>query len=461
MKKIFLKIHLWLSLPVGLVISILCLTGAILVFETEIKEMTNSGLYFVKEVKGEPLPFEQLVPVVQKQLPDSVTISGVTISPDSKRNYRMSMQGRGRTSLYVDPYTAEIQGETTPYAQEDFFSFVRRLHRWFLFQMKRDGSISWGKMITGTSTLIFFFIVVTGVIIWVPKTLKMLKRRLSIKVNKGWFRFWYDLHLAGGIYAAIFLILFCLTGLTWSFGWYRTGFYKVFGIETTQGGGGHGQQAPQAASGHGAPAAQAPVATTEGGEGRRGGRPEGVSGEGEGRGNRGEGESRERGGREGAGEGEGQRRGGRPEGTEGNTEGSQSRRGGRGEGREETGFAVWNNVVAQLRKENPNFKTITIQSGSASVSNAHKGNTRASDRYTFDTRTGEITASQLYKDQDKSAKIRGWIYAVHVGSWGGMITRILSFIACLIGASLPITGYYFYFKKLWLKRKKHRKATAL
>ena len=27
-----------------------------------------------------------------------------------------------------------------------------------------------------------------------------------------------------------------LTGLTWSFGWYRTGFYKVFGVEVQQGG---------------------------------------------------------------------------------------------------------------------------------------------------------------------------------------------------------------------------------
>ena len=44
-------------------------------------------------------------------------------------------------------------------------------------------------------------------------------------------------------------------------------------------------------------------------------------------------------------------------------------------------------------------------------------------------------------------KIRGWIYSVHVGSWGGMLTRLLTFIAALIGATLPLTGYY-----LWIKR---------
>ena len=42
----------------------------------------------------------------------------------------------------------------------------------------------------------------------------------------------------------------------------------------------------------------------------------------------------------------------------------------------------------------------------------------------------------------------GWIYSIHVGSWGGYLTRILAFLAALLGASLPLTGYY-----LWIKRK--------
>ena len=38
------------------------------------------------------------------------------------------------------------------------------------------------------------------------------------------------------MYALFFLLAMALTGLTWSFGWYRTGFYKVFGVEVQQGG---------------------------------------------------------------------------------------------------------------------------------------------------------------------------------------------------------------------------------
>ena len=45
MKKFFAKIHLWLSIPFGIIIAIVCLTGAILVFETEILEFCYPSRY--------------------------------------------------------------------------------------------------------------------------------------------------------------------------------------------------------------------------------------------------------------------------------------------------------------------------------------------------------------------------------------------------------------------------------
>lgn len=88
----------------------------------------------------------------------------------------------------------------------------------------------------------------------------------------------------------------------------------------------------------------------------------------------------------------------------------------------------------------------------ANVSFNRMGNQRAADRYTFNTFTGEITDAQLYKELDKSGKIRGWIYSVHVGNWGGILSRILTFLAALIGGTLPLTGYY-----LWIKKKQARR----
>lgn len=77
--------------------------------------------------------------------------------------------------------------------------------------------------------------------------------------------------------------------------------------------------------------------------------------------------------------------------------------------------------------------------------------TRASDRYEFNRRSGELLPVTKYADANEADKLRGWIYSIHTGSLGGFITRILWFIAALLGASLPLTGYYIWIKHLMRK----------
>ena len=48
MKKIFRTLHLWLSVPFGLLVSLICFSGAMLVFENEITEWSRPDLYRVK-----------------------------------------------------------------------------------------------------------------------------------------------------------------------------------------------------------------------------------------------------------------------------------------------------------------------------------------------------------------------------------------------------------------------------
>lgn len=369
MKKIFRKIHLWLSVPFGLIITLVCFSGAMLVFENEVNEWFRRDLYYVETVKESPLPMDKLLEKVATTLPDSVSVTGVSISSDSGRAYQVSLSKPRRASLYVDQYTGEMKGKSE---RSGFFMFMFRMHRWLLDSMNPGNEgIFWGKMIVGVSTLLLVFILISGIVIWWPRTRKALKNSLKITATKGWRRFWYDLHVAGGMYALIFLLAMALTGLTWSFPWYRTAFYKVFGVEVQQ----------RAAQGH-------------------------------------------------------EQKGD-----------AQKRDTKQVAHREKKPFAYWQEVYDKLRRQNPGYKQISISSGTASVSFNRFGNQRASDRYSFHTDNGEFTETSLYQHQDKSGKIRGWIYSVHVGSWGGMFTRILAFIAALIGAALPLTGYY-----LWIKR---------
>ena len=96
------------------------------------------------------------------------------------------------------------------------------LHRWML-----GGDT--GKLIVGSATLIFLFILITGLILWWPKSRAILKQRLKLKMDGGWKRLNHDLHIVFGFYSFIFLFIFAFTGLAWSFEWFNKGIYKVTG----------------------------------------------------------------------------------------------------------------------------------------------------------------------------------------------------------------------------------------
>ncbi|MDO4165648.1 MAG: PepSY-associated TM helix domain-containing protein [Bacteroides sp.] len=450
MKKLFRDIHLWLSVPFGLIITLICFSGAMLVFEDEVTECTHHDLYYVEQVGEKPLPVGKLVSIASHSLPDSVAITGVTVFSQPERAYQLSLSKPRRASMYIDQYTGEVKGK---YERSPFFLNMFLLHRFLLDSMNPGGEgIFWGKLIVGISTLMFVIVLVSGIVIWWPRTRKALKDSLKITVSKGWMRLWYSLHVAGGMYALLFLLLMALTGLTWSFTWYRNGFYKLFGADVAVEGGYHGK--PEAGT-HGKP---------EGIEaGRPSGKPAGVeNAEGKGRpdmGNRaerGEGRPERSGGRpENAGRPEGvdhavgsarsEHHGGRPQPSEGQSEASRPLR-------PASPYACWQQVYEQLAMRNPGFESISLSNGSATVSDGSLGNTRASDSYNFDAQTGTIANVRPYKDADRATKIRGWIFSLHTGRWGGMLTRILSFVAALLGACLPLTGYYLWIKRLLRKK---------
>ncbi len=371
--RVFLKkLHKWLSIPVGIIITIVCLTGAILVFQDEILEISNPSHYFIEETSATPIPLEELIPMVSAQL-DTNAVASVQISYDPARTYRMTLEKGFRQTAFVDQYTGKVTGYYK--FQESPFYTIMRLHRWLL-----DGTRTWGKYTVGISTLLFVFILISGFIVWMPR--RMNKSRFKIQLRKGKKRLFYDLHNVLGAYACLVLLICALTGMMWSFDWYRNTVFKLFGAEVKQ------------EQGHGG----------------------------------------------------GQR--------------SRGQRGGKDKGeRKEVNYASWQTVFGELKTSNPDYEYIRIQDGSATVHLRSSVTSRATDQYAFDKRSGEITKTTLFKDQEGTVKVWAWVYSLHVGNYWGIWSKIFTCFFSLVGASLPITGYYIFFVKRKEKQKvKDRKA---
>jgi uncharacterized iron-regulated membrane protein len=94
MKVFFRNIHLYLSLAAGLVIMTCCFTGAILVFEKELQEAFNHDRYHVKKQEIQ-LPIEQLIASVKQKYP-AAKIASVKVYPDAERSVEIGVSVAGK-----------------------------------------------------------------------------------------------------------------------------------------------------------------------------------------------------------------------------------------------------------------------------------------------------------------------------------------------------------------------------
>lgn len=244
MKVFFRRIHLYLGLAAGLVIMVSCFTGAMLVFEEELQHAFHHERYYVQG-KGEMLPLAMLESNLKASVPAAKFGSMKLYSDPSrtveiaytiekkgpkekegkpkqqKKEERKPEPGKGAENnwrAFMNPYTGEV---VELYRHSDsFFYTMFALHRWLL-------AGSTGKLITGISTMIFLFILITGIVLWWPKNKAILRQRLKIKSDAGWKRINHDWHIVTGFYSAIFLFVFSFTALAWSFEWFNKGIYQV------------------------------------------------------------------------------------------------------------------------------------------------------------------------------------------------------------------------------------------
>lgn len=460
MRNFFRKFHLWVSVPFGIIITVTCFTGALLVFEKEITALCGNDITSVTPV-GEPLPLNVIADKVDAALPADVDVKGVVVSSSPDEAYKVNLSKPKKAAVYVNQYTGEVIGKDE---RLPFFRTVFRLHRWLMDNNPGEGKVFWGKMIVGASTIAFVVILLTGLVIWWPRNRKMLKNRLQIALKKGKNRFWYDLHVAGGFYALLLLLVMALTGLTWSFEWYRNGAYALFGAGEAKQTAVVERKTPKIAETPVCPGScrdcTLPVCVK-----RVENKDTAVEQSGMERWNVDavtaatnvadtkclDAESTLS-----VAEIDGiaaatvvDAQSGATAMTDGNSGATLLVT-----APQATEFNSWQKAYENVVTMVPHFETITVSNGVISVKRSNFGNMRAADKYIFDEDCGAIISVELYKDTARKGKLSGWFYSLHTGLWGGLIARVLYFLAALFGATLPITGYYLWIRRLYMKHKK-------
>lgn len=216
--KINAWLHLWLGLASGIIVFIMAVTGCILVFEQEIKRLTSPWLNVEEQSSEKLLPPSQIYAAVQKALPNK-EIHGVWYNGLDKS---VKVDIESDSLIYVNPYNGSITGIVD---HEDFFHIIDEGHRHLWLEEEI------GSQITGWSTVVFFFLLISGFILWFPKKWNKTTLNASFKVkwSARFKRLNYDFHNVMGFYVIILAMLISFTGLLMSFHWLRESTYWISG----------------------------------------------------------------------------------------------------------------------------------------------------------------------------------------------------------------------------------------
>jgi uncharacterized iron-regulated membrane protein len=230
--KIFRKIIFWLHLSAGalagIFIFVMCVTGALLSFESNILEFAERDMRFVnpRSETAQRLSIDEILSKIQAAKPN-IKPSGITLQNDKNAAATVALGREGQ--IFVNPYTGEITGEGSK-GWRGFFRVVEDAHRWLA--LPGDGRAV-GKSLNDAANLLFLLLAVSGFYIWFPR--KWTRKHFAPvlwfrRTNSGKARD-FNWHNTIGFWTSAVLMILTLTGAIISYQWAGNLLYTLTGNE--------------------------------------------------------------------------------------------------------------------------------------------------------------------------------------------------------------------------------------
>jgi sulfite reductase (NADPH) flavoprotein alpha-component len=218
-KRVVFQIHWFLGITAGIVLALMGITGASMSFEDEITQALSPRL-FAPGVPNRPdLSPDQLIAQVQADNPGFYVARLEWEMPrERSHGVRLSAsEGRGRKQGQVDRATGAWLGEPKG---AGFFHLMDELHRWLALPGGGNGI---GRQITAFSAISLIFFALSGLYLRWPRQALDWRAWFVLDLRKTGRNLWRALHVVIGTWVLIFYLLSALTGLWWSYDWYRQG----------------------------------------------------------------------------------------------------------------------------------------------------------------------------------------------------------------------------------------------
>jgi uncharacterized iron-regulated membrane protein len=353
-KNLARQVHLWLGLGTGIIVFIISITGCIYVFEEEIRDFTKQKELY-SPIENKPfIGLEKIVTTFQKEVPKEKITSIKINQKEPNASVELSTK---KKIYYFNPYDGTLINRE----KQDWLTVVRKLHTNLLLGET-------GSFIQRWSVVIFLLMLITGLILWFPNQMRLLRQSLTIKWSASFKRVNYDMHNVLGFYASFILIVIVLTGLFFAFKEVKNTAAFLTGTKLTDG----------------IKVEEKPIVSKE---------PVAIR---------------------------------------------------------------YDRIYKTATQQYPGANTATLsikKDGDLRLRLLYPYNwSRKQNTFFYDPETGQLLRYKLYKDFNSADTIEATNYDLHTGRLFGLFGKIVAFLASLIAASLPITGFI-----IWLKKKKKKK----
>lgn len=214
-KQIIGQIHLWIGLIIGILFFIVAFSGAVLVWQPEMRYLLfHQGIE--SQEKGFVLPSD-LKETIDREFPQGDYRTAFFRERD--KTCEVLLYGQGTYYIaQLNPYTAELVHLQD--MNKGLISLLVGLHRNLLLE-------KFGREMVHWVTLLSLIMLITGLIIWWPSSKRERRGRFMVKWGASPKKLNYDLHNVLGFYATWIVIFTVITGLFWGFEIVRKGLKAV------------------------------------------------------------------------------------------------------------------------------------------------------------------------------------------------------------------------------------------
>ncbi|MGH3800076.1 MAG: PepSY-associated TM helix domain-containing protein [Pseudonocardiaceae bacterium] len=217
LRPVMLRVHFFAGVLVAPFLAVLCGTGLLYVFSPQLSDLVYQDRFFVNEPGNAPRPLADQVAAALAATPGA-SLSAVepATAPDRTTKVALSLPGlaEGQTrAVYVNPYTADVQGSLTfAHSEPPLQAMLRDLHGDLLL-----GDV--GRLYSEFAASWLPVLVIGGLALWWSQRRSKRRARAlllpptGVRPGRGRIRGW---HGSVGVWLTVALLFISATGLTWS-----------------------------------------------------------------------------------------------------------------------------------------------------------------------------------------------------------------------------------------------------